>query len=68
MIVSLIKILNSKYIALDIFRKNIFQKPTVRWKKILKYDPIQCARYLYCDVGARLADNELRRGLIYMLT
>ncbi|CAH0714250.1 unnamed protein product, partial [Brenthis ino] len=43
-------------------------KPTVRWKKILKYDPIQCARYLYCDLGARLPDNELRRGFIYMLT
>nr|XP_026500904.1 uncharacterized protein LOC113404257 [Vanessa tameamea] len=41
--------------------------PTVRWKRILKYDPLQCARYLYCDLGARSADSDLRRGLIYML-
>ncbi|XP_047530464.1 uncharacterized protein LOC125066438 [Vanessa atalanta] len=41
--------------------------PTVRWKRILKYDPLQCARYLYCDLGARSPDSDLRRGLIYML-
>ncbi|XP_045768093.1 uncharacterized protein LOC123869290 isoform X1 [Maniola jurtina] len=42
-------------------------KATVRWGKILRYDPIQCARLFYCDLGAHLPDNELRRGFTYML-
>ncbi|XP_023947520.2 uncharacterized protein LOC112052606 isoform X2 [Bicyclus anynana] len=40
---------------------------TVRWRKILQYDTMQCARLLYCDLGAHLPDNELRRGFTYML-
>ncbi|XP_052754714.1 uncharacterized protein LOC128201524 isoform X2 [Galleria mellonella] len=40
---------------------------TVRWKKILLHDTIQCARYLYCDLGAN-TDNEIRRGFALMLT
>ncbi|XP_037298414.1 uncharacterized protein LOC115443061 [Manduca sexta] len=43
-------------------------KPSVRWKRILFYDPIQCARYFYCELGARPPNNELVRGFIYMLT
>ncbi|XP_050346897.1 uncharacterized protein LOC126771182 [Nymphalis io] len=50
----------------DINSKKIYT-PTVRWSRILKYDPLQCARYLYCDLGARSPDSDLRRGLIYML-
>ncbi|CAH2235740.1 uncharacterized protein LOC120627553 [Pararge aegeria] len=42
-------------------------KATVRWRKILQYDAIQCARLLYCDLGAHLPDNEFRRGFTYML-
>ncbi|KAI5643440.1 hypothetical protein NE865_04616 [Phthorimaea operculella] len=43
-------------------------KPTVRWKKILQYDPLHCARSLYCDIGARPVDSEIRRGFTIMLT
>ncbi|XP_075974412.1 uncharacterized protein LOC142975453 isoform X3 [Anticarsia gemmatalis] len=43
-------------------------KPAVRWRRILLYDPIQCARYLYCELGAQPPNNEVRQGFIYMLT
>ncbi|XP_049868143.1 uncharacterized protein LOC126368291 [Pectinophora gossypiella] len=45
-----------------------YSKPNVRWKKILQFDPIQCARLLYCDIGARPAENQVRRGFAFMLT
>ncbi|XP_061382077.1 uncharacterized protein LOC116768731 [Danaus plexippus] len=41
--------------------------PTVRWRKILLHDHIQCARYLYCNLGAHSPDNEMQRSFIYML-
>ena len=47
---------------------NNSQKPAVRWKRILLCDPIQCARYLYCELGAQPANNEVLRGFVYMLT
>ncbi|XP_075974411.1 uncharacterized protein LOC142975453 isoform X2 [Anticarsia gemmatalis] len=45
-----------------------YTKPAVRWRRILLYDPIQCARYLYCELGAQPPNNEVRQGFIYMLT
>ncbi|CAB3223829.1 unnamed protein product [Arctia plantaginis] len=45
----------------------IYTKPAVRWKRILRYDPIQCGRYFYCELGAQPANNEVRQGFIYML-
>ncbi|XP_037870452.1 uncharacterized protein LOC105841682 [Bombyx mori] len=41
---------------------------SVRWRRILQHDPIQCARYLYCDLGARPPNNSVGRGFVYMLT
>ncbi|XP_041988174.1 uncharacterized protein LOC121739705 [Aricia agestis] len=41
--------------------------PRVRWGQMLRYDPVQCARYLYCALGSQPGDNGLRRGLISML-
>ncbi|XP_072939162.1 uncharacterized protein [Epargyreus clarus] len=43
-------------------------KPHVRWRKVLQYDPIQCARLLYCDLGVEAPDSEVGRGFIFMLT
>ncbi|XP_063384418.1 uncharacterized protein LOC134670535 [Cydia fagiglandana] len=45
-----------------------YTKPHVRWRRILLHDPIQCARYLYCDLGARPSDTEPRKGFVVMLT
>ncbi|XP_021201412.3 uncharacterized protein LOC110384450 [Helicoverpa armigera] len=42
-------------------------KPAVRWKRILLCDPIQCARYFYCELGAQ-RNNEVLQGFVYMLT
>ncbi|KAJ8730924.1 hypothetical protein PYW08_002337 [Mythimna loreyi] len=45
-----------------------YTKPAVRWKRILLYDPIQCARYFYCELGAQPNNDEVLRGFVYMLT
>ncbi|XP_059049614.1 uncharacterized protein LOC131844691 [Achroia grisella] len=50
----------------DVSSQNSYQYHTVRWKKILGYDAIQCARYFYCDLGAK-ADNEIQKGFVQML-
>ncbi|CAH0581166.1 unnamed protein product [Chrysodeixis includens] len=50
----------------DLSAQNV-TKPAVRWKRILRCDPIQCARYFYCELGAA-PNNEERRGFVYMLT
>ncbi|XP_063822994.1 uncharacterized protein LOC135072898 [Ostrinia nubilalis] len=43
--------------------------PHVRWRMILHHDPIQCARYLYCELGATSNKHtELQHGFVYMLT
>ncbi|KAJ8721632.1 hypothetical protein PYW07_002407 [Mythimna separata] len=52
----------------DLTSSQINTKPAVRWKRILQCDPIQCARYLYCELGAQPASNEVLRGFVYMLT
>ncbi|XP_035434245.2 uncharacterized protein LOC118265465 isoform X1 [Spodoptera frugiperda] len=46
----------------------MYTKPAVRWKRILLCDPIQCARYFYCELGAQPVNNEVLRGFVYMLT
>ncbi|XP_013142429.1 PREDICTED: uncharacterized protein LOC106106398 [Papilio polytes] len=59
-----------------LFKRDIsshnYTRPSVRWRKILMYDRIQCARFLYCTLGAATAaagpDGEIRRGLILMLS
>ncbi|XP_013175176.1 PREDICTED: uncharacterized protein LOC106123413 [Papilio xuthus] len=48
-----------------------YTKPSVRWRKILMYDKIQCTRFLYCALGAAAEagpDGELPTGLILMLS
>ncbi|KAL0831122.1 hypothetical protein ABMA28_001992 [Loxostege sticticalis] len=43
--------------------------PHVRWRMILHHDPIQCARYLYCELGAtNIKHTDLQRGFVYMLS
>ncbi|XP_073948875.1 uncharacterized protein [Choristoneura fumiferana] len=44
-----------------------YTKPHVRWRRILHHDPIKCAQYLYCDLGARPAGDKLRDGFVFML-
>ncbi|XP_026315625.1 uncharacterized protein LOC113226988 isoform X2 [Hyposmocoma kahamanoa] len=43
-------------------------RPNVRWRKILQHDTIQCTRLLFCDLGVRPPDTEVRRGFVFMLT
>ncbi|CAH2076137.1 unnamed protein product, partial [Iphiclides podalirius] len=54
-----------------LFKRDInthnYSRPSVRWRKILMYDRIQCTRFLYCTLGAQKPDEEIRRGLILML-
>ncbi|XP_014359419.2 uncharacterized protein LOC106711576 [Papilio machaon] len=48
-----------------------YTRPSVRWRKILMYDGIQCTRFLYCALGTATearSDGEVRRGLILMLS
>ncbi|CAG4972171.1 unnamed protein product [Parnassius apollo] len=43
-------------------------RSNVRWRKILMYDRIQCIRFLYCELGTRPLDEEIRRGFVLMLS
>lgn len=58
---------STEIVMSKVHNKLIFQGPTVRWRKILLHDHIQCARYLYCNLGAHSPDNEMQRSFIYML-
>ncbi|RVE52642.1 hypothetical protein evm_002761 [Chilo suppressalis] len=52
----------------DVNSFNNTVRPGVRWKMILMHDPIQCARYLFCDLGSRSSHTDVQKGFIYMLT
>ncbi|XP_045495159.1 uncharacterized protein LOC123693931 [Colias croceus] len=47
---------------------SVKHKVNVRWGRILHYDTIQCTRYIFCDLGARPPNNQLREDFIQMLT
>ncbi|XP_038215068.1 uncharacterized protein LOC119834691 isoform X2 [Zerene cesonia] len=47
---------------------SVRHKINVRWGRILHYDTIQCTRYIFCDLGMRPPNSQLREDFIQMLT